>query len=176
MTTTPTRCVVLPDTNVIVAASVYADSDVFGIVAAEPHHDESKLLLEAFLSPDSDSRCVLSPTVVGEVLRVARRAATQAVRKAFVEQRTKKSHEMFDEANRMVEKCVRQSIRFLSSMTKYHPRPSLLEAQLVEVDKITEDIRKRYGDITSKLAVCPTRGVPSSLAGATGFVRGDLTQ
>ena len=60
------KCTVLPDTNVVIAASIYDVSDVFNTVVVEPHHEESKLLLDALLDADSGCRCVVSPTVAGE--------------------------------------------------------------------------------------------------------------
>lgn len=61
----------------------------------------------------------------------------------------------------------------------------MVEAELVEVDKMTRDIEKSYWDIASRPAVFPPRSVPGGLAGGAGFgaeraamepVRDDLAQ
>ena len=118
------RCTVLPDTNVVVAASICGVSGVFDAIVAEPHHEESKRLLDALLDARNCCRCVVSPTVAGEVRRVARRAATQAVHKAIGAQRAKKIAE-FDEIDRIIVKCVDQSSRFVSSMDLHDPHHTL---------------------------------------------------
>lgn len=160
------KCAVLPDTNVVVAASVHAKSDVLDIVVSEPHHDESRLLLDAFLDPGSDGWCVASPTVIGEVYRVTRRAATQATHRAFTKQRVKKGGVWVSEMGRIVEHCVNESFRLVSSMAKYDLHPFSVEAKLVEVDKMTEDIKKRYRDTALETAFGSPRGVPGSPGGS----------
>lgn len=111
------RCTLLPDTNVVVAASICCVSEMFDTVAVEPHHEESRRLLDAALDANSCCQCVVSPTVAGEVRQVTRRAATRAVRRAIGAHRAKKSNAGFAEMRRMVAKCIEQSFRFVSSMT-----------------------------------------------------------
>lgn len=162
------KCAVLPDTNVVAAASVHAKSDVLDIVVSEPHHDESRLLLDAFLDPGSDGWCVASPTVIGEVYRVTRRAATQATHRAFTKQCVKKGGVWVSEMGRIVEHCVNESFRLVSSMAKYDLHPFSVEAKLVEVDKMTEDIKKRYRDTALETAFGSPNGVPGSPGGSVG--------
>ena len=146
------RCTVFPDTNVIVAASICDVSGVFDAVVAEPHHEESRRLLDALLDASGCCRCVVSPTVAGEVQRVARRAATRAVHKAIGVQRVKNSKAKFDEIDRIIVKCVDQSSRFVSSMDLHDPHHSLVEAYLVEVDKMAVAIKRRHGEMLAEQA------------------------
>ena len=162
------KCTVLPDTNVVIAASIYDTSDVFNTVVYEPHHEESKLLLDALLDADSGCRCVVSPTVAGEVHRVARRAATQAVRKNTDIQRAKKTGVEFTEMRRMIAKCVGQASRYVSSMTPYDPPLSLVEANHAEVDKMVEEIRTAY---TGMLAEQAARQAADMQVGPAGAAR-----
>ena len=164
--TTPMKCTVLPDTNVVVAASIYDTSDVFSTVVYEPHHEESKRLLDALLDADGGCRCVVSPTVAGEVRRVARRAATQAVHKNTAIQQAKKTEATFTEMGRIIDKCVGQSFRFVSSMTPYDPPPSLVEAHHAEVDKMVGEIGKRHAELLAELAARQAAGAQAGPLGA----------
>ena len=160
------KCTVLPDTNVVIAASIYDVSDVFNTVVVEPHHEESKLLLDALLDADSGCRCVVTPTVASEVQRVARRAATHAVRKNMDMQRAKTAEAKFSEMDSIITKCVNQSSRFLSSMTPYDPPPSLVEARHAEVDKMVEGIETAYTGMLAEQAARQAAGTQIGPAGA----------
>ena len=160
------KCTVLPDTNVVIAASIYDVSDVFNTVVVEPHHEESKILLDALLDANSGCRCVVSPTVAGEVQRVARRAATQAVRKNTDIQRAKTTEAKFSEMDSIITKCVNQSSRFPSSMTPYDLPPSLVEARHAEVDKMVEAIETAYTGMLAERAARQAAGTQAGPAGA----------
>ena len=165
MMMTPMKCTVLPDTNVVIAASIRVISNTLGTVV-EPHHKESKRLLDALLDADSGCRCVVSPTVAGEVRRVARRAATQAVHKNTAIQQAKKTGVEFTEMRRMIVKCVGQASRFLSSMTPYDPPPSLVEAYHGEVDKMVGEIGTTYTGMLAERAARQAAGMQTGPAGA----------
>ena len=132
---------------------------------AEPHHEESRRLLDALLGADSGCRCVISPTVASEVHRVARRAATRAIRKA-VGPHAIKSEAGFAEMYQMRDACVKQASRFVSSMTLYDPPPSLVEAYHGEVDKMVGEIGNRYAGILAELAARQAAGAQAGPAGA----------
>ena len=158
------NCVVLPDTNVVVAASIRVISNTLDTVV-EPHHKESRRLLDALSDADSGCRCVVSPTVASEVHRVVRRAATRAIDKV-VGVHAIKSKAEFAETIRMRDACVEQSSRFLSSMTLYDLPPSLVEANLAEVDKMVEEIGKRRAELLVELASRQAAGAQAGPAGA----------
>ena len=139
----------MPDTNVVVAASICGASEVLDTVVTEPHHEESRRLLDALLDAGNCCRCVVSPTVAGEVRRVARRAAARAVGRAIGVRHAKKSNVEFAEMRRVADQCVEQSSRFISLMTLYNPHPSLVEVRLAEVEKMVEEIKKRHVEILS---------------------------
>ena len=160
------RCTLLPDANVIVAASICDVSVVFGTVVAEPHHEESRRLLDAPLDAGNCCRCVVSPTVAGEVRRPARRAATHAVHKAIGVQRVKKSKTEFEEIDRIIVRCVDQSSRFVSPMDLHDPHRSLVEAHLAEVDKMAAEIKKGHAKILAEQAARRGAGVSSRSDGA----------
>lgn len=150
---------------------------MFDTVAVEPHHEESRRLLDAALDANSCCQCVVSPTVAGEVRQVTRRAATRAVRRAIGAHRAKKSNAGFAEMRRMVAKCIEQSFRFVSSMTMYDPRPSLVEVHLAEVDKMLETIKKRHAEmlaeqIARQAADPPVRSGSGACSGAGSVVEG----
>ena len=159
------KCTVLPDTNVVIAASIRVISNTLDTVV-EPHRKESRLLLDALLDADSGCRCVVTPTVASEVQRVARRAATHAVRKNMDMQRAKTAEAKFTGTGRAIDKCVEQSFRYVSSMTRYDPPPSLVESNLAEVDKMVEEIGKRRVEILAERAARQAAGTQAGPAGA----------
>ena len=159
------NCAVLPDTNVVIAASIYDTSNVFNTVVCEPHHKESKRLLDALLDADSGCQCVVSPTVAGEVQRVARRAAIRAIRKAVGSHAIKGKAE-FVETLLMRDTCVNQAHRLVSSMTRYNPPLSLIEANLAEVDKMVEEIGKGHAELLAEQAARQAAGAQAWPAGA----------
>ena len=140
----------LPDTNVIIAASVHVTSVASDIVVTEPHHEESGLLLDALLNRKHRVRCVVLPTVAVEVARVTRRAASRAVLNAFREQCGKKGWYGTAEMDRMITTCVDRSILLVSSMTRCDPPPHMVEVHLADVDKMAGEIRRRYGDMAAE--------------------------
>ena len=157
-TTTPVKYAVLPDTNVIVAASIRAASAALGIVVTEPHCEESRRLLGALLDQNGRGRCAVSPTVAYEVGRAVWRAAARAARTAFRIPHGKINMSEFPEVARVIDNCVNRPHVPVSSMTRYDPPLPMVEAYLAEVDKMTGEIRRRYGDMAAGTTACFPRG------------------